>query len=206
MLLMVEFKDLTLSIKQWKILPTYNPNAPTVVVVMDSIESEEEKDEWVMKVFEELRQNGFLNVNVLYQMKNDPFKMISATWFPYFNDSCPSKVENIEIVDECIVSHSVDDDTKKVKNSKEIKPFKQEMYPKIPNTFHNCPMKVSAVLWEPFVVGNETIESGLEILMLKTIADQMELKLNFKILGDEVITKKITDDNKTGLYADLIQK
>jgi hypothetical protein len=70
-------------------------------------------------------------------------------------------------------------------------------------------------VWEPFVVASEedddddddnNVDKGLEVLMLKTIAQGMNLQLNFKAVNKERATKIITDNNKTGLYAKLLQK
>ena len=198
--------DVTLALKQWKSLPTWNPNAQTVALLVDPIDTEERKNEMVKQVFEELLNSGHIFANAMYQMESNPYQMKVDTWFPYFNQSCASTVENIYTIEECDIIESVDE-SGEITKKENITAFNQEMYPKIPNTLNGCQMGVSTVIWEPFVVGNDTtVESGLEILMLETITGQMELKLKFNILKGEVVMKKITDDNKTGIYADLLQK
>lgn len=207
LLLIKELSDVTAALKQWKSLPTWNPSAQTVTLLLESIDTEERKNEIVKQVFTELLHSGHIFANVMYQMTENPYQMKVDTWFPYFNQSCALDVENIYTIDECDVIESLDENTGEVTREKNITAFNQEMYPKIPNSLNDCQLTVSTIIWEPFVVGNDTmVESGLEILMLETIAGQMELKLKFNILKDEVVTKKITDDNQTGIYADLIQK
>lgn len=207
LLLMKETNDVTLALKQWKTLPTWNPLAQTVAFMIDPIDTEDVKNDMVKQVFDELLGSGHIFANVIYQMKENPRQMKVDTWFPYSNQSCALTVANIYTIDECNIFYSVDEESGELRTEKSINAFNQEMYPKIPNSLNGCEMTVSTTIWEPFVVGNDTnVESGLEILMLETITGQMELKLKFNILEGNVVTKKITDDNQTGIYADLIQK
>lgn len=206
LLLMLNLGDLTDALKQWKMLPTWNPLAQTVIVFMNPIESVDEKIRVVRYVFEELFKHGILFANVLYQLKEDPYKLEAETWFPYYGDACAADVSNIYKIDECIVTVSSDNTTGEQKKTRKFFEFNSELYPKVPKTLHNCPMLVSTFIWEPFVVGNDSVESGLEVLMLRTITQQMKLDLTFNILDDGVASAKISDDNQTGIYADLIQK
>jgi hypothetical protein len=48
--------------------------------------------------------------------------------------------------------------------------------------------------------------SGIEVLMLKTITSQMDLKINYTFLNDTLLSEKISDDNETGIYADILQE
>lgn len=206
MLLMREFPEVDLALVQWKNLPTWNPLAQTVIFFMDPIQSLEEKNHFVRAVFEKLLVYGILNANAAFHMSLNPNKMEVETWFPYHKEGCAKKVESIFKIDECIVTEPVVGEDGVVTQGKEIIQHNENLFPKIPNTLHNCPMKVSTSIWEPFVVGDDEVKSGLEIQMLQTITKQMKLKLEFNILEDVVATKKISDDNQTGIYADLIQK
>jgi hypothetical protein len=206
LLLLVVLDDLTVALKQWKSLPTFNALAQTVIVFMDAIETVAEKDKLVRLVFEELLNSGFIYANVMYQIADDPNKMESETWFPYYGEGCASTVGNIYKIDECVVTQIINEESDEIKTNVTLNEFNSNKYPKISNTLHGCPLTVSTVIWEPFVVGNDTVDSGLEILMLKAITSQMDLHLKFNVLGDEVATAKISDDNKTGIYSDLLQK
>ncbi|KXJ82457.1 hypothetical protein RP20_CCG013678 [Aedes albopictus] len=87
------------------------------------------------------------------------------------------------------------------------KHFFADYGPKIPKDYNNCPLKVSTPIWEPFVVGNETsIEKGLEVLMIEAITARMKLTPVYKIIEPERATARITADNITGFYADLIKR
>jgi hypothetical protein len=46
---------------------------------------------------------------------------------------------------------------------------------------------------------------GTEILLLKTITNQMELKKEYKFLDDKLLAVRISGDNQTKKYADLLQ-
>lgn len=207
LMLMLKFDDLLPAIQMWRSLPTWNPLAQTVIVFMDPIDTTDEMNKLVRKVFELLLEYGIIYANAVYQMKDDPNKMEAMTWFPFKDECCASSVDSIYKIDECIVSENLNEKTGEVTKSKKFVEFNAHLYPKIPNTLHGCPMRVSTFIWEPFVVGNDTwVESGVEILMLKTITSQMDMKLKFNILKDDVVSAKISADNETGIYADLIQK
>lgn len=204
MLFLVEQKDLTLALIQWKSLPTWNPLAQTVIVFMNPLETVDEKDKKVQNIFDELLDNGILFANVIYQMSGNAFKMEVETWFPYYDRGCARTVDNIYKIDECIVYEDIDGKTRKIRRN--TTEFNLDKYPKIPNTLHNCSFTASAFIFEPFVVGSKTVKSGLEIIMLQTITKQMELDLNFILLPEELRIRKISEDNLTGIYANLIQK
>lgn len=198
MLLMLEFEDLVVTVKQWKSLPTWNPLAQTVIVFMEPIKSVEIKDSSVKKVMTTLLDEGMINVIVIYQLEGDSEKMIAETWFPYLNSSCARSVENIFVIDECVVSGSEPNGT--------VDDFNENYFPRIPTTFHGCTLNVSALIFEPFVAGTENQTTGLEIQMLNTITEQMEMTISYNFLEKKLLTTKISADNESGLYADLIQK
>lgn len=202
LLLMLDIDDLKFTLIQWKSLPTWNPLAQTVIVFMDPMKSIEQKDKQVKLVFELLLKEGIIFANAIFQMASEPLKLEVETWFPYHDNCCASSVDHVFKIHECTVSDPDADE----KEEKQIVELNQDRYPKVPNTLHGCPMIVSAFLWEPFVVGDSSVESGLEILMLETITQQMGLVLNFTILDKKLQSRLITPDNKTGIYADLVQK
>lgn len=206
MLLMLELKDLIDALKMWSSLPTWNPLAQTVIVFMEPIESIQVKNEQVRYVFEQLLKHGIIFANAVYQLKQDPYTLEAETWFPFHGKSCSSQVENIHKIDECIVTETFNNKTGLSKRDLKFHEYNYDMFPKVPITLHNCPLVVSTFIWEPFVVGNDTVESGLEVLMLRTITEQMKLDLIFNILDDGVAAAKISADNQTGIYADLVQK
>lgn len=205
---MLELDDLIVTVKQWRGLPTWNPLAKTVIVLMNALKTESQKDSMVHKILEVLLENGMLYTYVIYQMEQDPFKMEVETWFPYLNVSCADRIENIMKVEECVVDEKHDPVTGIYDRKATIIPSPMSSVEKLPQFYHNCPLKVSTIVWEPFIVMNssEQIDFGLEYLMLRAITGQIQMKLEMKILDDSLAAKKITEDNKTGLYADLIQK
>ncbi|XP_065073023.1 uncharacterized protein Ir87a [Ochlerotatus camptorhynchus] len=87
------------------------------------------------------------------------------------------------------------------------KHFFSDYGPKIPKDYNYCPLKISTPIWEPFVVGNETfVEKGLEVLMIEAITARMKLTPVYTIIEPERTTARITADNITGFYADLIKR
>jgi hypothetical protein len=208
MMMMTTLEDLEFAIKQWKSLPTWNPLAQTVVVSLYPMKSEYEKEYMVKSALGMLYEVGIIYANVVFHMEKTDHILETETWFPYDGDQCADKVDGIVKIDECIVSKSHNENGKLVTQSS-YRTFNDDKHPKLPFTFHQCPLQVSAFVWEPFVVENTNthqIESGLEITMLNTITEQMNLRINYKILDKSLATKKISSDNQTGIYADLIQK
>ena len=210
LLLLLVMDDLDVALKQWRGLPTWNPLAQTVIVFMDPIRDVKTKDESVRHVLEKLLNYGIINANVVYQLKDNSERMVSESWFPYLNASCAKIVENIYEIDECISTETVDKETNKTIRNNTVFSMNENLFPKVPSRFHGCPMHVSAFIWEPFVVstGNDSEVglAGIEILMLKSITSQMELKIKYKFLDDKLLAERISADNQTGIYADLLQE
>ena len=68
-------------------------------------------------------------------------------------------------------------------------------------------MKITTFINEPYVVGRKNkIDKGLEILMVKVISEKMNLKPMYDVIEQQRASKLITDNNKTGIYSNLLQK
>lgn len=161
------------------------------------------KNSMVRKAFSLLLEEGMIYSNAMFQMADDPFKMIVESWFPYQDDGCAKNVGRIHTIDECTVPK-----TDFIGTEKKIESVNREMFPKLPNTLHGCEMRVSAFTWAPFTVGSSRgrhIKSGLEFEMLKTITAQMKMNLVISIQNNSILPKRVTP-NQTEIYADLIQK
>ena len=214
-MLLQHFDDFEATLKQLKALPTWNPLAQFVVQFTIPFEDEKLQAEWIERLFTELLWNDALKVNAMYQFKNDTERIGVITWFPYHNVSCPVAVENIRKIEDCYAVTSINETTAQTQKDYKIESFNQDLYPLIPKKLHRCRMQVSAVVWEPFVVASEddygydddpVIEKGLEVLMLKTIMDGMDLNLTFQAINKERATRTITDNNRTGLYSSILRR
>jgi hypothetical protein len=163
-------------------------------------------DEEIKNVFEELLSHSVLNVNIMYQNIENSNLLQAVTWFPFEMENCGNEVINIRVIDECESFENPDTEETDI-NWQE---YYLDLFPKFPKTYHNCPLKITANINEPYVVSNnnvnETIKKGLEILMLNTIAEKLKLTLVYKIVEREQAFKLITDNPENGFYADLIQR
>ncbi|CAG9806298.1 unnamed protein product [Chironomus riparius] len=214
-MLLQHFDEFEATLNQLKALPTWNPLAQFVVQFTISFEDEKLQAEWIERLFTELLSNDALKVNAMYQFKNDTERIGVITWFPYHNLSCPATVEIIRKIEECYVVSLINETTGQQEKDYKIESFNQDLYPLIPKKLHRCKMQVSAVVWEPFVVATEedhgydddvVIEKGLEVLMLKTITDGMDLNLTFQAINKDRATRTITENNKTGLYSSILRR
>lgn len=215
LMLLQHYDDFGFTLRQVFQLPTWNPLAQFVVQFTIPFKDEKTFYNWTRRIFDELFEVDCLRVNILYTFSNDTERIGVITWFPYYNQSCPSKVQNIKKVEECYGVTSTNNATGLEEAEHVVNSFHQDLYPMIPKKLHFCKLRVSAVVWEPFVVATTdiltdnyapTVDKGLEILMLKTIASQMELTLTLHPYKAEKITKVITNDSYRGLYADLMKK
>ncbi|XP_058837724.1 uncharacterized protein LOC131693691 [Topomyia yanbarensis] len=130
------------------------------------------------------------------EFTNPEFEHVNATQANY-------SVENLE-VEQSSVLPMIQLETVWMFREKH---FFSDFGPKIPKDYNYCPLKISTVVWEPFVVGNETvIEKGLEVLMIEAITARMKLTPVYEVIDPGRATARITADNQTGFYADLIQR
>jgi hypothetical protein len=158
---------------------------------------------------------SFSKVNIIYQFENSSDTLEAITWFPFYNQSCGERIVNVQKIEECTVTDIYNFTTGYEDRTEEMRSFNQEMYPIIPRQYHRCDLRAATILWEPFVVALEdefdddddpVVDRGLEVLMLKTIAQFTDLNLIFQTVNRERASKTITADNKTGLYSKLLQR
>jgi len=213
MMLITDPDEINMTIAQLRNLPTWNPLAQVVILFTERMKTEEEKNDWVEQAFSELLTFGMLNVNVIYQNEGDKYTMLVDSWLPYHGKSCGRKVANMMTIDECTSTYTLTDEAtdewEYIGNITELHDLVEE--PKIPekDDFHGCTLNVTSFNWEPFVLfspDGKTVESGLEVLMLQTIGHKMRLNMTFNLLPTERRTQLISDDNKTGIYTELLQK
>lgn len=158
----------------------------------------DELNESIDSVFNELLSHSVLNVNIIYQHIENSNLLQAVTWFPYQNQNCANRIINTQTIDECETFEN---------GSIDWTQSNMQFYPKIPNTFHHCPLKITAMMNEPYVLAeNRTIEKGLEILMLKTITDKLMMTPIYQVADRKMSISEITSDNETGLYANLLQR
>ena len=207
MMLITNANEITSIVKQLKRLPTWNPLAQVVVIFTDEMKLKNEQDEMVRVVFDELLMYDVLQVNIVIQRTTSLNTLEVLTWFPYERDNCANYIKNIRKVEECKLVETKNHTTGIVKQSIIIRSFNRKYYPKIPTYFHECPMKVTTFFWEPYVVGQRNnVKGGLEILMIQTISQKMNLKPVYNVIDQLRATKLITSNNETGLYSDILQR
>ncbi|KFB38749.1 hypothetical protein ZHAS_00006149 [Anopheles sinensis] len=207
LMLIGDSSELAAPIHQLRRLPTWNPLAQVVVLFTSEMTPLVFEIE-VRNVLQELFDNSVLNVNVMVQRYNTSVLEV-WTWFPYESGGCADNIDQIRLVDECEYVEVEPDEEANVRGSwmfRERHHF-SDFGPKIPKYYNYCPLKISTSIWEPFVVGNEShIEKGLEVLMLDTITARMRLVPVYNVIEASRATARITADNQTGLYADVIQR
>jgi hypothetical protein len=219
LMLIEDSSELEATIHQLKGLPTWNPLAQVVVVFtaeMDEFVHELE----VKNVMLELFGYSMLNVNVMSQRYNTSI-IQTQTWFPYEGHNCADTILNLRLIDECEyieMDEPITDDREVVEKEDDEYGEQSKQYllrerhyfsdfgSKSPKNFHGCPLKISSSIWEPYVVGAAgKIEGGLEVKMIDAITSKLNMVPVYKIIPPEIPHLRVTNNNKTGFYADLLQ-
>lgn len=165
--------DLIQNINQLKNLPTWNPLAQVVVLVDDSILSESETKDFIDTIFEETFKNFLLNVNVIYQ-NFDKNITEAVSWYPYEGSNCAHKVQNIRLIDDCEIIRNSTVNMERV----HVTQYNLGLGSKIPDSFHYCPIKITATNWGPFTEYHSSLGfySGVEFLMMKALGDLIKIR------------------------------
>jgi hypothetical protein len=154
----------------------------------------------IMEILEEMRQWKILNVVILVQ-NNRPHTLDLYTWFPYQQPS--GKCENLQ---DIVLWNQWDINKGHFLRNKSLFPSK------IPSNFGQCPLVVSTMIFEPYVMPNMknqlniTYKDGLEVLLFHFVTNAMNLKVNFRPPPpqNELWGQEVTKDIWTGLRGDVI--
>ncbi|CAO1422329.1 unnamed protein product [Diamesa serratosioi] len=203
--LLAHSSELAITIVKMVSRMTWNPLAQFLVIYTEPMKSIYDREIAVQFVLNEFLQINVLNVNVIVQSIEITNQLDVFTWFPYHNESCAHIIENVKKIEECKVIERNENGIVIRRNL--IKSFNQQFYPRIPKTLHECPLKITTFINEPYVVGRKNkLDKGLEILMVKVISEKMNLKPIYDVIEQQRASKLITDNNKTGIYSNLLQK
>lgn len=190
--------DLIQNINQLKNLPTWNPLAQVVVLVDDLTMSESETNEFIDTIFKETFQNYLLNVNVIYKNLQTN-NILAVTWYPYEGTNCAHKVQNIRIIDECVIIR----DSIEEKEHVHVTEYNLGLGPKIPDNFHYCPIKITATNWSPFTEYHSSVGfySGVEFFMMKALGDLIQIRPVFYLSNNSN-----TDSDKDYFWDELLKR
>lgn len=197
-------EDVNQTLHQWRSLPTWNPLAQVVVLFTTTLDTETlfRQMELILK---ELLECSMLNVNIISHRIDTNF-IQAMTWFPYENRNCANEILNIQLIDECeynndVVNSSIGSKSMSNFNSMDHFRLKRD---KIPLTLHGCPLTISTGVWEPFTFyePKHGFNKGIEVLMLKTITNVLDMRPVYYILNDTRENRR-TDSLNRG-YLNLI--
>lgn len=199
-LLLSKSGDLPATMTMLKGLPTWNPLA-NVAVLFTNIFNDTHLERETDVVLKGLFAYSMYNVNVMSQRKGT-YVIQCYTYFPYEGNNCATSVKNVKMINEC---YNEKEDQKDEENLR-VTYFHQEQFPKIPRRLHGCNLNVSVSVSAPYVVRvRNKIEKGLEVLMLKQIANEMDLTLKYKVIDQEIVNSFITANATRGLYSNILQ-
>ncbi|KAL7026419.1 hypothetical protein ACKWTF_013905 [Chironomus riparius] len=206
-LILVTFPtEIVENIKKLQKHETWNHEAKFIVVVTERFADQFEMEVVVSGTFKLFFDYSILNVFVLIQNLDQDNLIQTFIWYPYDGNSCSNilSYNNLETIDECETFNATDYEEGK---NFELRQLIPELPSRLPHKFHGCPMVITTNIWEPFVYGSrEDVEDGIEIKLIRTISEKLDMKSIFKVIDDAKAFAFITEDEDTGFYADLIRR
>lgn len=155
-------------LKQARTLPTWNPYAQVLILLLDDLIVEKRNIE-IHSIFEILLEKEMLNVNVIYSIYGTA-KVQTETWLPYGNKSCARTVSNVLVIDEC------ENNNETLKATPIV-----EVGNKIPENLVGCELRVSAATnWPPYSKFDFKTFTfrGIEVQLVKTLGEILEMKIS----------------------------
>lgn len=172
--------------------------AQVVVLFINTYEEDDTEDQ-IFAVLRAFLEVNMLNVNVISYQKDTNF-VRASTYYPYEGTNCVNDVSNLITFDACEYNDNYDSLFAEITGLKEL-------LPKIPGKLHNCPLNISSAISEPYVFYDKETDMfsrGTEVLMVRTIAEALQMNPIFSLNRDTRETRVIS--NETGVYSALFQK
>lgn len=203
-------------LKLMKRLPTYNTFAKIIVCFPNQM-SQSDFERERKKSIEILFGNDFFDIFAI-GMKYNTTTLESYTFFPFDNGNCAKKVRNIQLVDKCelvanntvFLKKNFESFISRKSNTSIIRLTEyRKFFPKLPEHITNCVIPVTVSNFEPYVVVNEetnTIDKGVEVMIINSTFQEMEAKVKFRILDPKVRYYRTSLNNETGRFADILNK
>lgn len=170
-----------------------------VVVLFMNYYDNDDLQEHIFLVLRAFLDVNMLNVNVISYRK-DTNVVQTTTYYPYHGRNCANAVEYLMTFDECEYTDEEHLSDIKIRSIQKLKK-------KVPYKLHNCPLNISSAISEPYVFYDKETGDfirGTEVLMVRTIAEAMQMKPLFTLINETRENRVIS--NLTGIYSTLFQK
>lgn len=199
-LLIETHEDFLKNLDVLKNLPTWNPSAYIVILLMNL---ETSSTKLVIQLIETLWSLYALNTLIFVPDKNDNAILQVVSWFPYANGSCGDDFHRYTQINTC-------------KHGKFI--YEKDMFPeKSPRNMNNCIIKVVAIIWPPFVIAppdyeikdnvDIPLQNGYEILMLQVLEKYYNIKFVYRSFSIPENWGRVTKNGTcTGMFKYLSNK
>lgn len=212
----INANDVGQVLSTYKTHPSWNPTAPFIVLFMEQM-TEFRLTVQTKSVMQELFEHSVVDVYVI-SARDKTSVIQSQTWYPYEGRNCGENVISVRTVNECEFFGNDKNNDTEVDDEKDSDDDEDEgddelfllqydfsnLGPKLPFNMHGCPVIVAASALEPFIIDRKNTIEGFEVVMTKVISKQMNLIPIFKIQDPNIANIHITENNITGLYADLV--
>lgn len=176
-------------------LPTWNPLAQVVALFVNTYEDEELLSQMKM-ILQLFLSRHMINVNVISYRFNT--NIVQAhTFYPYEGGNCAQDVLELHLIEQCEYSDEAPFDP--------IITVINRLRTKIPNNLHGCELHIASSVIEPFVFFDRKSESfniGLEVLMVRTIAQALRMTPIFTRINGTRENRAVS--NESGIYSTLL--
>lgn len=200
---------------------SWNPQAKFVIFFTGMFSSDDEAQNNTEMVLNVLLNHDILDSKVMFIVGHHPNVLVVKTWFPFEGNNCGQKIKNIRLINTCEVMKPNELDPRAttnftLSNSRQevfvendkiilVYHFFTNLYPKFPDKFHKCLLRVSTYMKEPFVlVKNDHIVGGLEVEMLKAISRKLDFIPIFQHMKNPA--GNFSTDSIHSYYAELFAK
>lgn len=164
-------------------IPFWHPDGSYILMVLNPVNRKELKEKILDFMLYLWRQRVTKTILII---TDDPsrenYKIFK--WLPYANGRCGNDQNEITFVGLC---------------NNETKTF-QIFENRVPKNLNNCPVRIITHMWPvhvfPMDVNRQELE-GIEINLLKTIARQANIRLEFKIFDEEEAWGQVLPDKTT---------
>lgn len=177
------------------------------MVVTERFADQFEMEVVVSGTFKLFFDYSILNVYVLIQNLDVDNLLQAFIWYPYDKNSCSNilSYDNLEVIDEC-ETLNVTEEVTMLNDKFVLRELKQELATRLPidRNFHQCSIMTQTHLWQPFVLGTrDGPTGGIEYLLVKTLAERLDMNATFRVVDDATAFKEISMDEEVGFYCEL---
>ncbi|CAH0553602.1 unnamed protein product [Brassicogethes aeneus] len=145
-------------LRKLKMLLIWNSRGKFVIVLL------KRNVKLIKNIFKVLWKYNIYKSIVLQKITNETANVYA--WYPYSKTNCGNNFNEIQIINKC----------EKDGLKKSVDVFDQSMF-----DLFACTFKVRTIFWQPFIINSTDGPKGIEVSLLNTLADKLNMKLSYSL-------------------------